>query len=498
MSFIYNDLKLLKSLLLAGQESIQKKGQQANPQQLANYVLAKKLAEQLMRQVDPTSVPAAGAPIGTAAGEGVTPSLDRKNLETLGDFLQWAADNQVTWEGKRVAWVLKPGEQAPAGAWKFRTYKIDRERDPYDRSAIEVPAYADKDALVKLISYLRDSQEAKSEKVFSVMLGRLIVQTNQFLEKDEQIAPRPEQKAAETFDANMLVDGFKDSTLNIKDPYAGIQDFMKATDPNLTAVRMTWADISNKAGLIDWLRGMKFIGADGKAYNPTDPGADPCGAVHVLYLRAKYLSQYATDKLRPGFAKLEQAYLKQIQTLGPQFDFNGQACSVTSPSVAVADSDAKSQRPEQAGQQAVNPQALRELSTLRPFDSQSINFSEIVLFLDKYGALANDATVNQQINQVKLSIQEVNNIMPVRSDNFSLVNLTSTKVKTLTRQPVPLMYKLQTIIQVAGDVYKNFALRFRNPLDQMNAYTPVEQQLMVKESNMTPIISVRQTLESNP
>lgn len=418
----------------AGEKSIQKHGQAANPQQLAHFTLAKKLSQQLMRQVDPNSVPVATAPIGSELGEGATPALDRKNMESLGDFLQWAADNKITWDGKRVAWVLGPGEQAPPGAWKFKTYKIDRERDPYDRSAVEVPAYADKDALVKLVGYLRDSQEAKNEKVFAVMLGRLINQTNQFLEKEEQIGPRTEQKPAEVFNQNSVVDGFKDDTISMKDPYAGIQEFMKATDPNLILNRMTWADVSSKAGLIDWLRGVKFIGEDGKAYDPTAPGADPCGAIHILYLRAKYLSQYATDRLRPGFAKLEQAYFKQIQVLGPQFDNNGQPCAVTKPGTTGPEKPAQPTQPGQGGElSAATPQILQRLSSLRPFNAQYISFPEIKNFVDLYATYANNPIVTQLASNINQYI-ETSKIY-LGTDTIQLNNITNDRFKSMLKNP---------------------------------------------------------------
>jgi hypothetical protein len=495
MSFIYDDLKLLKSLIVAGEKSIQKRGQQTDPQQLATLVLAKKMAQQLMRQVDPNSVPKATAPIGSELGEGATPELDRKNLESLGDFLKWASDNAITWDGKRVAYVYNdPNQQGPVGYWKFLTYKIDRERDPYDRTAIQVPAYADKDALIKLITYLRDSQEAKTEKVFAVMLGRLINQTNQFLEKTEQIGPRTEQKPAEAFNANDVVDGFKDTTINIKDPYAGIQEFMKATDPNMILNRMTWRDVSSKAGLIDWLRGMKFIGEDGKPYDPTAPGVDPCGAIHVLYLRAKYLSQYATDRLRPGFSKLEQAYLKQIQTLGPQFDFNDQACAVTKPGTITP------QQPGQPGQQGqsgqpgkISPQALQQLAALRPFHTNNIDFREIKLFLDRYNQLANKPGIDAMIGQIKHSMDMANRLMGTADAPIQIDNLTGDQVKDWSNQPIPLLNILNTIISYSGRVYQDFFNEFNTILGE-DVARPVEQQLTVQQTNLGTILRVRDNL----
>lgn len=460
MPLIYDDISLLKSLLEAGDRSIQKKGQTqaqpATPEQLATFTLAKKMSQQLMRKIEPTSAPPANSPVGTA--NGATPALDRTNLETLGDFLQWAADNQVTWDGKRVAWVLGPGEAAPPGAWKFRTYKMDRTRDVYDRTAVEVPAYADKDALVKLISYLRDSQEAKNEKVFSVMLGRLVAQTNQFLEKNEQIAPRAEEKPADVFNPDDVVDGFSSINVGAKDPYVYIQEYLKQTNVNAIPIPLKWKNISSKAALIDWMSDMKFTGGSGEAVTPTAPDVDPCGMIHLLYLRAKYLSQYGTDRLRPGLSNLEQAYLKQITTLGPQFEFNGKACAVTVPGHVGPEKPNQPTQPGQGGGLSnATPAVIAQLSALKPFNSQFISFGEIDEFLKQYGPYANDPNVAQMISKLQFSIQKFRGETQMGSDTLQLSNMTTEQFKRMLKDPARAYIAasdLYDIVFYAGQLYQ--------------------------------------------
>jgi len=489
MSFIYDDKKLLNSLIETGEQSINKKGQQQAPmtaEQRATFLLAKKMTQQLMRKMDPKSAPAASAPIGTESGNPV--SFDRQNLETLGDFLKWASDNGVTWNGKRVAYVYPdPKQQGPQGYWKFRTYTIDRARDPYDRTAVEVPAYADKDSLIKVITYLRDSDEAKKEKVLEVMLGRLIAQTNQFLEKDEQIGPRTEKKPAEEFDANTMIDGFSDTTVNIRDPYAGIKEYLQSADPDkVVRVPLRWRDVSSKGNLINWMGAMKIVGGDNKPVTPTDPGVDPCGMIHLLYLRARYLSQYATDRLRPGLSKIEQAYLRQITTLGKEFDFNGQACAVTKPGYVGPE------QPAQGGK--ISPQALQQLATLRPFKTQQIDFREIKLFLDKYVAL--QPGVKSAADTAKQAMDAANRRMGTTDLPVQIDNLTTAKIKGLTNQPLPLLNDLLSVISYAGRVYQDFYNEFKQILGA-EAARPIEQQITSggpQQQNLSTLLRVKERL----
>ncbi len=494
MSFIYDDKNLLNSLLEAGEKSIKKKAQQLTPDQLAAMALAKKMAQQLVRQMDPRAAPPATAPIGTESGNPV--SFDRQNLETLGDFLKWASDNGVTWNGKRVAYVYPDANQrGPEGYWKFRTYTIDRARDPYDRTAVEVPAYADKDSLVQLITYLRDSNEAKTERVLAVMLGRLIYQTNQFLEKDEQIDPRaPVQPAADTFDPNTMVDGFPDTTVNIRDVYAGIREYLAAADPDrVVRVPLRWKDVSSKAGLIDWMSGMKIIGGDNKPVVPTDPDSDPCGMIHLLYLRAKYLSQYATDRLRPGLTKIEQAYLKQITTLGAQFDYKGQACKVTEPGT-VQPTGPATQQPGQAGQ--ISQEALMQLASLKPFDSRMIKPQEIKIFMDRYKQLAQRGDITDLANQVDVAIADIQRAAGTTAP-VDLVNLTTTSLRSLTRDPLGLINALIDIIRAGGAAYLDFYTQFKNILGDAAA-RPIAQQLAPKENNMGQLVTLKGRIMREP
>lgn len=326
---------------------------------------------------------------------GVAPQIKPENLETLGDFLTWAAANKITWDGQRIAWDYTPadpdvpnsqpsgadaGEKIPEDAWVFTSYQRNPNastlRDP-NRQPITKTYYANKDGLLKFLAYLRDSDTAKKNKVFEVMIGKVITQTNTFLKPNEQLGAREPEKPKDQFNKNDLVDGFPGAILDPQQPYAGLEQYMPKF--NGAPQRMTYDDISSFANLQSWLSGMSL--PDRK--NPVGTDGNPCPIINILYLRAKFLAgRQDLDRLRPGYNALAKTYLKNITEFGKQFTYQDKPCDVITP-------NAGTQQPgkDQKGQ-AQNAQVAASLAKVigaLPLKLTDINFSRISTFLQIYG-----------------------------------------------------------------------------------------------------------------
>src|SRR5690606_7584879 len=86
--------------------------------------------------------------------------------------------------------------------------------------------YAMKEPLINFLVMLRDSEEATKNRVFKVMVSKLINQANDFLEDNEQISKETKGKGApQTLPANMTVDGFGDQVLDLTNPRKGLDKF---------------------------------------------------------------------------------------------------------------------------------------------------------------------------------------------------------------------------------------------------------------------------------
>jgi len=453
---IFDDKKLIKILVTEGAKSISKQaappagvnpGQwvppnpyqnlppqgpaQLTPQQTSSYNLAKKMATDLLEQVAPDDPEVAKKPSPIGFEGGRTAEIKPDNLKDLGDFINWAATNGLTWNGKRVAWITDP--PTDANVWSFRAYSQDRsQRDKDTRKVNEFTAYADKTALLALLTHLRDSEEAKTTKPYQVQLGKIIGQINEFLEKNEQIGGRAPEKggAAVALDPNAIVDSFPSSTLDMATKYEGAD-----RQPNFEGipVPLMVKHISSREGLIGWLTNMKVKTDKGVVPVFTPEVGDPCIAIHILYLRAKYLNGIAVDTPKKPFKKMTDLYLTNIQTFGKTFENAKGPCAVVQPTSGVgagagagAGAGGKDDKSGAGAGGAASADQIQRVIDSLPLSMSNIDFRRIQAFYNAYAPLASP-TANQEIAETMNMINTIWNggggwgpIVKNKQNTFSL------------------------------------------------------------------------------
>lgn len=415
-----------------------------SPQALEAYKLAKKLILGIRSTfiTDPNDPEFVKKSAPLDFGSEKPPEIKPENLITLGDFLTWAAANKVMWDGARIAWDYTPPDDQGQGEsgekpnienpWVFQSYQKGRDRDQFTRQAVTKTYYANKDGLLKFLTYLRDTPAAKENKVFEVMISKVIGQANQYLQPNEKIGPRPEEKPAAQFNDGDVVDGFPSNIMDIKKPYDGIEQnapmFTNASN------KLTYGDVKDLASLQNWISGMRDASAPN--VDPNSAEGNPCQIVHILYLRARYLSsQVRYDKLRPKYSEFAKLYLTNITNLGKQFSYNGQACAVTAPGVGPGQQPGQPEQPGQGGGElsAATPAILQQLSTLRPFNAQYISFPEIKKFVDMYATYARNPLVTQQAANINQYIETLKTYLG--TDTIQLNNITTDRLKAMLKNP---------------------------------------------------------------
>lgn len=522
----FADYNTFKTNYLRQQEYKQKlDNPQISPQALGAYKLAKTLLLGLRSAVitDPNDPDFVKKSAPLDFGSETPPDIKPENLKTLGDFLTWAAANKVMWDGKRIAWDYNPGDPdanpaiPPSGEkpdiedpWVFQSYQKGRDRDQYTREAVTKTYYANKDGLLKFLTYLRDTPAAKENKVFEVMTGKVISQVNQYLQPQEKIGPRPEDKPAAQFNDNDVVDGFPSNIMDVKKAYDGIQQYA----PGFANVpqRLTYGDIKDFGSLQNWVSGMRDAAKPNE--DPTSPEGNPCGIINILYLRAKYLaSQVRYDRLRPKYSELAKVYLTNITNFGKQFTFNGQACAVTQPGTGPGT------QPEQPGQQpgqgqgqgglsAASPQILQKLSSLRPFNAQYISFPEIKKFVDLYAQYANDATVTQLASNINQYMDTAKN-QYFGTDTLQLNNIDNSRFKALLKNPstgggsaaMPACNLLYDVVVYAGQLYQRLVVSLQTIAQDAERgkyidYRGMQQQITPGGPQQTNVTTLHDLSES--
>lgn len=446
MSFIYDDKRLVQSLIDAAEKHVEKFGQRRpqqggaapieqqwpgdRPEVIPTYEIAQKLLYRLQRDLGDQDAPSAGAPIGV---EGMDPSQPGanlptalpKDLRTLGDFLQWAAKNKITWQGKRFAWTPeevqanrdKP-EDPTQKAWEFTSYRTDRNDRRVDRTPATVPAYADKAGLIAYLSFLRDSPDAQNNKVLAFMLATLIGEANSYLRVagEQTIDPRHKPGAQADINPETVVDVIPDP-MELDKWNAGIDEHPFQTNTN-TLQQLRVKHLTDAGAFQAWFRNrnVKVVTPAGKnqpakstVMGATASDGDPCLAIHILYKRAAYLKQVAAgdDGTVTNYSKAVALYLQQITTFGRNYQKDGKPCAVTQPGTQ---GEQPGQQPgqQQGGGGKVDPQQLNSIIMLMPLLARSVDFNRIIQFFNEYARVVPDSQITAMQTEAVGAINEIN------------------------------------------------------------------------------------------
>lgn len=407
MSFITDDKELIKILVNAGQTHLDKfaqtkpVGQMAgdpsdfSPDKILPYRIAKPLLVNLQRQIDPDNAIPKTIPLSNdlaASGLPVT-ELDAfvKDFRTLGDFINWAANKRLTWNGKRFAWTKD--EKPDDAAWTFTSLPRDRsQRDIVTREPITITAYALKPELVAFLEYLRKWAAEKSNTVLQVMIGKCIAELNTYLVASNEAEITTREKPAikkHDLDPKTIVDKFPSNILDMQKVNVGLNSAPYFADPSLQKA-LTVADVSDLAHLSRWLGSMKVKNKNGKDVYFSE---DPCMGIHVLYKRSKYLMDNSAsyDLSVPDFSKKAALYNHTVMEYGQTLKDpeTGELCEITTPESKkpidiTKDKTYKIDKVDTEKTPIGNiiSQILTSSGTNLPFSMDNIDFNRIKKFLN--------------------------------------------------------------------------------------------------------------------
>lgn len=159
-------------------------------------------------------------------------------------------------------------------------------------------------------------------------------------------------------------------------------------------------------------------------------------------------------------------------------------------------------QPGQPGQQPGGGQAttlttVEDLAGMTPFNSQYIDFNQIMLFVSKYLQLAGSrigqqgtSSLQQEAAQMQTSIGMAENVLATGGGTIQLSNMTPDSFKLLAKngnQAKLLANYLYTVIQFAGSIYQDFVTQFGNKVSP-SALQTMQQQIAPggpQQSNMS-------------
>ena len=380
MSFIFDDQNLIEQLLSSGlQDELKftKKGQAAAGATDQNRATLLQHIKNLQDQLQPSGVvkdPNAGP---TISHNGAT-ALGSPQLESLGDLVQWLANNGSKVDGQLVASAAKPADDENYTLYKLETHT----NTPQQRGQDPAGLYVNADLLKKYITSLQAEETSHPNAIFQKELSSLIEDANQALGLNIPVQYQAPEKVL---------------------PDAAIVDNVpQIIDPNNLAatgnIPLTYGDLKNTTAFTAWLS--KFnVSVKGNPVYVKNPNYDFKKVVDAIVARAQYLITRAVDVASKEGAEI---YARAASALSGMFG-EGK----TSPATSVDGSEygqpqrgvADQQGGPNHGQGGPNAaQAVAEAVAALPFASRDINFDRIKSFFQAVrSAVGNDPRVNNLI-----------------------------------------------------------------------------------------------------
>ncbi len=488
MNSIFDDKKLLAELIKSAVDhevKFNKHGQVAADARIntewRNYLtLTQKLSNQLRNKYFPKAPDS--AVVSTATGKDA--ALGVPELSSLGNFLDFIVNNQIMVDGKRVAYGA--GEQNPDPRfWLPVTaeqvkFMMETQTAEGERTQFQADYYVNRDLLVKYITHIlreNSKQDESTQRFTKTMLGARIEDINRvFKTKLTTDYKEPEKVLPDTTE----VDRFPKTVENFK-------NLAQAGE-----VPLLYGDIKSIETLNGWL-GKNGIGhkTGNQIVTIKDQDFDLCGMINYMFGRATLLYQRRTSESGP----IMQAYMSKMTAIAKQA-----SCELTQPGGKPGQQPGQGQ-PGTGSQ--ITPRALVGLATLRPFNTQHINFQELETFLTKY--LEIKPQVAPLVGQVRNAMQLANGVLKSPGMPLDTSNLNAQQVRLWTDQPLQLLNYLHTIISVAGGVYTDFVTECRNVLKDMRGgdsiLRSVEEQVTdggPQKVNLWAIQRVMSTIQSQP
>jgi len=435
-------------------------------QPLSPNEVAKKLVNKLSREF-------AGSrePINISAGTPTSVDLGVNQLQSLGRLLQFMASNKISVDGIRVVYpeaelnTLNEEERN-----KLAPVSVNVSRDAVSRRWNTADFYTHLPALIKYVSHLQEkAQELKRSgdvqgRVLEVMIGKLIDSVNA-IKPDSGLSRTPKSKPDKPNEMpfDTVVDSFGTKAFDINNPY---------TDKG--PLVLTAKDLSSKEALNAWMRqAPEATIISGQTHNKfTDPEANHCNIINVLYKRAYNLARTAAST---DDTKKYSFYLNKISQLGQSFtDPWGKACSIG----AAADSGVSNRHyfmSPQSGQggsaadRSVTGQIMEQIVQTLPLDPQDIDFNRIKNFFTLYVRITSRDNAQAAIGAMGTAMQAMTTATSLTLTGSQQDFRITRNVQELVAQLRPpagnnglqFLYAMQQVIvevgKVLGAFYNEFA-----------------------------------------
>jgi hypothetical protein len=464
MSFLYEIFD--EAMSQAALDKILKKTAQVAQTPLSPNDVAKKLVNRLSREMS-----AAPEPLNIASETATPIDLNINDLQSLGKLLQFMSNNKIKLDGSRIVYSEADVNSLPEEERnQLAPITVNLSRDAASRKWNTADYYSKLPLLIKYVSYLQEKAQSLKKsgdaqgKILEVMVGKLIDSINN-VKPDSGLSrvPKSQPDKPNELPDNTVIDTFGSKVFNIADPYADKGD-----------MPLSSKDLSSKESLNAWLKqAPEATILYGQTLNKfTDPAANHCNIINVLYKRAYNLKNTAS----PADSKKYNFYLNKIIQLGQLFtDPSGSACTIGGTGSSGVHNRHNFYGPSgqgddgSGGKTGVSSQILEQIIQTLPFDTQDIDFIRIKNFFSLYTKVTSSNYVQSAITSMGEALKAMatasESTLTGNQEKFRITRNVQ-EMATWLKQPagnhaLPFLYALQQVLteteKVLGMFYSEYA-----------------------------------------
>lgn len=400
MSFIFQDKQLVDLLVRQGQAATP--GNQYVGISPQDFAAMRGLVSNLQEQLSGGEI-GAGPQVASESGSDV--DLISSHLENIGTLVEFLARNQITIDGKRIAYAINEDVRDPS----YQLYKLEGAAgllEPADRrETVQRGYHINMDLLKRYIGTLQAQVAKTPNPPLQAQLNSIVQQANEQLDAN---VSKEYQEPAKTLPPNQELDRIP-------------QNFTTQSPTTDGNIPLTFGDLASDTAFNAWIQ-KNNIAIDSKLFR--NPQYNKCALVSGFDQRAKAnLGNAASEKDKYIYTVYAEQVAKLAATLHCDLAAGQKPGGQTGEQAAGATSGVASKA---AGLQQI-------VSTL-PLRLTDIDFGRIRNFLETYRGTALSSADAGRAQQMSGLISQVEGYMTNAQQNTVGGNYTNFHMDGLTAQ----------------------------------------------------------------
>lgn len=382
--------------------------------------------------------------------------LKAENLKSLSSFALFLYNTKLSIDGKRLVLSGQEFNSLDAGSQdNFLPINVVTSKNPNAQNNVNEFFY-NKDSFVAYLQYLKQKAKQAGDdtgKFLQVMLNKLINEVNMAV--GSEIIKAPSKSTPENpndIDDDVEIDRLT-KEFDQKQPFIKGVAILRARDIKSKEDLNAWMKSAPEAMVVKYDNDIRSM------VSYSDPNANLCNVVNILFSRAKAFQNTALPNEKAKYA----FYAKKIEEIGPDFTGPSGQCVISGVTNAPTSGTEPGQQAGQAGKGNLSTANLNKIIKSLPLRTDRIRFDYIRGFFKQYLQL--NPGMATYTNAAEQAMKDASSMTVGGSmDEFNMM-ANPGQVKIWLKAPqgqyyLPLIDKLKAVLENTRYVIADLRSRF--------------------------------------